>query len=86
MASIAIVKSHDGPLDLKRPIAGQLQVISLSAFGGEAIGDSSNVTSDDGATSLFLNLQQFTRHVYAPLVRAAMQQAGIRHSQVFIYL
>lgn len=62
---IAFVKVNDTPLEPLRPIGSQLQALTLS-LGGDNNGE-------DGVRSFFTQLQQLTKHLYAPVVRAAGQ-------------
>jgi hypothetical protein len=62
---MAFVKVHNTPLQSQQPIASQLQALTLS-LGGDG-------NSEDGVRSFFTQLQQLTRHLYAPVVRAAGQ-------------
>jgi hypothetical protein len=60
---IAFVKVYNAPLQSQRSIGSQVQALTLSK-GGDSSGD-------DGVRSFFTQLQQLTRHLYAPVVRAA---------------
>lgn len=64
---IAIVKSRETQLDASKPIAFQVQVTTISVGGDNE--------SNSGWLSLLSLLQQFTRHVYAPLIRTTSQAA-----------
>ena len=64
---MAFIKLHETPLQPQHAIHSQLQVLTLST------GDSS---AGEGINSFFAQLQQLTKHLYTPMVRAAghMQQ------------
>ena len=62
---MAFIKLHDSPLQPQYSIHSQLQVLTLST------GDS---TAGEGLQSFFAQLQQLTKHLYAPMIRAAGQQ------------
>ena len=62
---MAFLKVYNAPLQSQRSIGSQLQALTLS-LGGESSGE-------DGVRSFFTQLQQLTRHLYAPVVRAAGQ-------------
>ena len=74
---MAFVKVYDAPLQSQRPIGSQLQALTLS-LGGENSGE-------DGVRSFFTQLQQLTRHLYAPIVRAAGQTIEVRLSYFTIH-
>jgi hypothetical protein len=65
--SMAFLKAHDAPLISTRPIATQLQIVSL-------VLDKDNVQEDTNQ-AFFMHLHQFTRHLYAPLTKFARQHA-----------
>eukprot|EP01041_Mallomonas_annulata_P000303 gene303-544_t len=66
LSSFAIIKSRENALD-QRPISCQVQIITL--LGGIERG------GEMDTRSLFLMLQQFTRHSFEPLVRLGGQNA-----------
>lgn len=66
---MAFVKVYNAPLQSQRPIGGQIQALTLS-LGGDSNGE-------DGVRSFFTQLQQLTRHLYAPVVRAAGQSIEV---------
>ena len=61
---MAFIKLHETPLQPQHAIHSQLQVLTLST------GDSS---AGEGIRSFFAQLQQLTKHLYTPMVRAAGQ-------------
>lgn len=67
---MAFVKVYNAPLQSQRPIGSQIQALTLS-LGGDSNGE-------DGVWSYFTQLQQLTRHLYAPVVRAAGQSIEVR--------
>jgi hypothetical protein len=69
---MAFVKVHDMPLQAQRHIGSQLQALMLS-LGGDI------KSGEEGVRSFFTQLQQLTRHLYAPVVRAAGQTIQVRH-------
>lgn len=68
---IAIVKSRETLLDASKPIAFQVQITTI-ATGGEN-------ENNGGWLSLLMLLQQFARHVYAPLIRTTSQNIHDSH-------
>ena len=59
IASFAIVKTRETPLD-QRPISAQVQLITLTTGSDRG---------ENESRSLFMMLQQYTRHTFEPLVR-----------------
>jgi hypothetical protein len=72
IASLALVKSTNAPLTADRPIASQLQLMTLG-------GNLNAFTSDKSPGAAFFHtLQQYTRQAFAPLVRAYAQVGVVR--------
>ena len=69
---MAFLKVYNAPLQSQRPIGSQLQALTLS-LGGDSSGE-------DGVRSFFTQLQQLTRHLYAPVVRAAGQTIEVKEN------
>ena len=69
---MAFLKVYNAPLQSQRPIGSQLQALTLS-LGGDNSGE-------DGVRSFFTQLQQLTRHLYAPVVRAAGQTIEVKEN------
>ena len=66
---MAFVKVYNTSMQSQKPIESQIQALTLS-LGGDSSGD-------DGVRSVFTQLQQLTRHLYAPVVRAAGQNIEV---------
>jgi hypothetical protein len=65
----ALVKRRDGALDAQRPIARQIQLVTLSINEDHG--------AEDSTRSFFTQIQQLTRHLYAPVLRATGQQIEV---------
>ena len=74
---MAFVKVYNAPLQSQRPIEGQLQALTLSLGGGS--------NGEDGVRSYFTQLQQLTRHLYAPVVRAAGQTIEVSTAKYYLW-
>jgi hypothetical protein len=69
---MAFVKVYNTSIQPQKSIESQIQALTLS-LGGDSSGD-------DGVRSVFTQLQQLTRHLYAPVVRAAGQNIEVGYS------
>jgi hypothetical protein len=69
---MAFVKVYNTSIQPQKSIESQIQALTLS-LGGDSSGD-------DGVRSVFTQLQQLTRHLYAPVVRAAGQNIEVSYS------
>lgn len=69
---MAFVKVYNTSIQPQKSIESQMQALTLS-LGSDSSGD-------DGVRSVFTQLQQLTRHLYAPVVRAAGQNIEVSYA------